>query len=238
MNQLALKVCLVLSSAVIAPVSAASAQLAIHRAYSYQEASPNSDDESRTSGFLFTLSPVPGSGTGFRVNALGYNQDIFDRELQGRPFAEAQRVGLWDVNGNLLASTTVGPLNFDRAFGGFLWNRIPALNLDPGSYLIGGTSPCCIQYPTNAFGVVTSPGFAWIDARWQEGDALAFPIFNSDRAGPNGFLHVNLSVISRSAIPEPATWAMLLLGFGAIGAASRARKRHNVSVLLGEPSFI
>lgn len=27
-----------------------------------------------------------------------------------------------------------------------------------------------------------------------------------------------------SAVPEPATWAMMLLGFGAIGTATRRRK--------------
>jgi hypothetical protein len=28
-----------------------------------------------------------------------------------------------------------------------------------------------------------------------------------------------------SAVPEPATWAMMLVGFGAIGAAARSRRR-------------
>ena len=33
-----------------------------------------------------------------------------------------------------------------------------------------------------------------------------------------------------NAVPEPATWAMLLLGFGAIGGAMRSRKRQTVTV--------
>ena len=31
---------------------------------------------------------------------------------------------------------------------------------------------------------------------------------------------------TRSAVPEPATWAMLILGFGAVGASLRTRTRR------------
>lgn len=34
-----------------------------------------------------------------------------------------------------------------------------------------------------------------------------------------------------AAVPEPATWAMMLLGFGAIGASMRRRRARNVSQL-------
>jgi len=36
-------------------------------------------------------------------------------------------------------------------------------------------------------------------------------------------------VVDVSAIPEPATWAMMLIGFGAIGGAMRSRRRVAVS---------
>lgn len=32
--------------------------------------------------------------------------------------------------------------------------------------------------------------------------------------------------LSISAVPEPATWAMLIMGFGAVGMASRRRRAH------------
>ena len=34
-----------------------------------------------------------------------------------------------------------------------------------------------------------------------------------------------------TAVPEPATWAMMIVGFGLVGFATRARKRANATVL-------
>ena len=34
------------------------------------------------------------------------------------------------------------------------------------------------------------------------------------------------------AVPEPSTWAMLLLGFGAVGGAMRSRRRQKVGGLI------
>jgi len=40
-------------------------------------------------------------------------------------------------------------------------------------------------------------------------------------AGPGTAVPVNAG-----AVPEPATWAMLMMGFGAVGATLRTRRRH------------
>lgn len=42
---------------------------------------------------------------------------------------------------------------------------------------------------------------------------------------PSATLTISRGSIDVGAVPEPATWAMLLAGFGAIGAASRRRRR-------------
>jgi hypothetical protein len=46
-----------------------------------------------------------------------------------------------------------------------------------------------------------------------------------NRDGPPSRLSLNFEgFIDAPAIPEPATWAMLIAGFGVVGAASRARR--------------
>ena len=45
-----------------------------------------------------------------------------------------------------------------------------------------------------------------------------------------GFDYAQLSNIDvNSAVPEPGTWAMMLLGFGAIGVSMRRRKRVTIA---------
>ena len=59
------------------------------------------------------------------------------------------------------------------------------------------------------------------------GDITGSPFYNllfngvSGRSGAQLVLEVN-----NSAVPEPATWAMLLLGFGVVGGAMRSAKRR------------
>jgi hypothetical protein len=48
--------------------------------------------------------------------------------------------------------------------------------------------------------------------------------------GGGGFEFDNLTIGTVSAAPEPASWAMLLIGFGAIGCALRSAKRRTPTV--------
>ncbi len=41
----------------------------------------------------------------------------------------------------------------------------------------------------------------------------------------NGSFGGSVAFVAQSAVPEPATWGMMLLGFGAMGAALRRRRR-------------
>ena len=56
--------------------------------------------------------------------------------------------------------------------------------------------------------------------------------FNSSPTGnfrPTSGRNINYTVNSMNgAVPEPATWAMMLIGFGAIGAAIRRRQLQTV----------
>jgi hypothetical protein len=44
-------------------------------------------------------------------------------------------------------------------------------------------------------------------------------------SGQNSLEVDNFGVVSASAVPEPGTWAMMLLGFGAVGFSMRRRRR-------------
>lgn len=49
-------------------------------------------------------------------------------------------------------------------------------------------------------------------------------------ARTNGFATVDFNAPGAAAIPEPATWAMLVMGFGSLGALLRARRRQSPSL--------
>jgi hypothetical protein len=51
-------------------------------------------------------------------------------------------------------------------------------------------------------------------------------VFYADRAQVDAVLGVN---VTGAAVPEPATWAVMLLGFGGIGAAMRSRRRQTAT---------
>ena len=68
----------------------------------------------------------------------------------------------------------------------------------------GGFTP---QF-TNAFGVIAGNSYTIAFNGIAAGDTTTF-----------------IDKVSLSAVPEPATWAMMLLGFGMIGAGARSRSR-------------
>jgi len=52
----------------------------------------------------------------------------------------------------------------------------------------------------------------------------SFEVFYADRAQVEAYLSLDVVGAVTSAVPEPATWAMFLLGFGAIGWTLRSRR--------------
>jgi hypothetical protein len=156
------------------------------------------------------------------VSGLG----VFDLGSDG--LADAHEVGIWDANGSLLVSAIVKdqPLTSSTsARGDWRFASVDATFLAAGSYTIGA------YYPTSQDGFVGSAEDAkalvsaadWID--YGEGmvttggtqffarpDSAVSDQFNPAFFGTN-FLS--------SGVPEPATWAMMLIGFGAIGYSMR-----------------
>ena len=150
-----------------------------------------------TIGFQFSTS-VP-----FNVDALAYWDD---------GAANNHQVGLWDSGGTLLVSTTV--LNTDPLEGHFQYDSIPTLTLAPGTYTIGGELLTNGLFPSDAQGVVSLPGFTWIqDVQSLGGTGFTFPTFTTGgSSGQNGFLAADFSITSVSAVPESSTLILLAVG--------------------------
>jgi hypothetical protein len=177
----------------------------INPAYEYSSAGTLSDTRSFTLGFEFSLS------TPETIDALGYTTV---------GFASDQSVGIWNSAGALLTSATVS--TGDSVIGHFAWTPIAPLTLGPGTYTIGGTYEGGLL-PSFASGVTAIPGYTWIEDEQANGAGLSDPTFSAGGYGPNGIPQVDFSV-STPAVPEPATWITLILGWTITGVVARRRK--------------
>lgn len=108
-----------------------------------------------------------------------------------------------------------------------------------GSYSAGGSSEFFRSFSSIGSGSVlaTSPGnvAAIVGGSAGSGYVVANGIDWADSAGfsENGNRQVLLNSLSISssasgAVPEPTTWALMLIGFGALGAAMRRGRRQSV----------
>ena len=66
-------------------------------------------------------------------------------------------------------------------------------------------------------------------------DAGTLQLFfwDENNADNSGTITAHITTAERSAVPEPATWAMMLLGFGGIGAAMRRQRSSRWIAPLG-----
>jgi hypothetical protein len=90
-----------------------------------------------------------------------------------------------------------------------------------------GTCSNCVG---NTRTMLLTNGSNWLSGLGTNGDYFTSIAFDTDGAGSNDLRQLRVGGIVRSntpMVPEPATWAMMLLGFGAIGAGMR---RKNTSV--------
>jgi hypothetical protein len=151
-------------------------------------------------------------------------------------------VGMWDASGTLLAQSTVlAPRSGDENGFTFVSTAFTAFTLTAGqTYFIGGreTASDADRYVTNLDFLQTDPAITFVGAaRSASATGFAFPGLVQPgvrgRFGPNFKFDVLPDpdpVDPGPGVPEPATWAMLILGFGAAGAALRRRRQDAAAV--------
>jgi len=157
-----------------------------------------------TLGFSFTLSRAS------TISALGF---WIPANLT------SNRVAIWDLSGNVLTSATVNAT--DPAQGDYRYSPIAPLSLGAGEYVIGGELQSGGMFPFDLTGVTTAGGYTWTGHRENVNPGFNFPSPEVGLGNQSAAL-VNFSV---SAVPEPATWAMMLIGFGGVGMVIRRRRK-------------
>ena len=113
------------------------------------------------------------------------------------------------------------------------------LSFEDVSSLIFGATP----FDVSAFGgspVISFDGRLWSQPHSIVTQTLDFTPTTADGSidfiggleGPNSLSAIDdLTISTASAVPEPATWAMMLVGFGGLGAAMRRSRRRAASAL-------
>jgi len=169
------------------------------------------------------------------VSGLGYYADPVTGNVDGNAVALYQCADTACLTtGTLLASATVA--NTYPLTGHFRFVTITPITLQAGvSYEVAGVSnQDNYTWADNGFAV--NPAISLLAtsgqySRWQSGTSADFLTGSPflDRGTDDGYWGPNLFFGSSTGftggVPEPASWALMLGGFGMVGSAMRYRRR-------------
>jgi hypothetical protein len=168
-----------------------------------------------------TLSNPPFTlGWEFQANApvVVSELGVFDSDQDG--LTDSYAVGLWNSSGTLLASTTVAAGTVDPLIAQFRYNSVTPVALTSGAdYFIGAlytTGDDGVLFPGSA--ETTDPRITYLQSEFTAGGTLSMP---TSTGGAGGYFGPNFTI--GGGVPEPATWAFLIAGFGMVGAGMRRR---------------
>ena len=176
---------------------------------------------SEYSGAQFTLGFEFSVSSGQMLTALG----AYDSGADG--LAGAADVGLWDTSGNLLASAVVPAGTGGTLDGLFRFTSIAPFALVGGThYVVGAFEPS-----DNASSLGTGQGgtgsinplVTIYEDRFSNFNSAFSYADTSDGNLGGAWLGGNFE-LGGGSVPEPASWALMLIGFGGLGAALRRRR--------------
>ncbi len=149
-----------------------------------------------------------GSGAGLQANGSAFG---YATAPQGVQTADIQKNGTitYSLNG-LIAGATYGLSFFDAARTGI---NADSFTVSFNNAVIGLLTPA-----PNAF---TMPSLNFMPGATSDLLVFAATIIGSDT-------DVGIDAVNISAVPEPVSWAMMVIGIGAVGFALRRREKSNI----------
>jgi len=164
----------------------------------------------------FTLGWTFTTNSALVVDELG----LFDDSQDG--LAESHDLGLWDEGGTLLTSGTIGSGTSGTLIANFRYVDVVNVTLASGArYYVGAlfaTGSDNVKFP-DASGFSSIAAINFDGATYAGGGVLTRPTAGF---GGAGFFGPNFT--ASGAVPEPATWALMIGGFGMAGGMIRRRK--------------
>ncbi|UUR08235.1 PEPxxWA-CTERM sorting domain-containing protein [Sphingomonas glaciei] len=151
----------------------------------------------------------------------------------GAPLAGTETLSSMDSNGQARFAATDGSLDAATIFltggGSFTSAEFNLFNA-----LAGTTS---VTIFVNGVATTSSPfllgnGQNFFGFQATAGDRITSIGFDTNGTGVVDLRQVRLGGVTMTAVPEPGTWAMMLLGFGAIGASMRRNRRRSTAKLM------
>ena len=129
-------------------------------------------------------------------------------------------VTIWTGDGAQVAAACVGlgcsGSSYSAADG--YWSTPLKLSLAAGSYVIGGYVGIGDPFAYNTATRMTAPNITYGTGLYTLGASTAMPTVAccGSIVGPN---------LEIAGVPEPASWALMLVGFASLGAAVRGRRQ-------------
>ena len=191
--------------------------------YDFTSAPIQLGDANVSVGFKFT------ANQNLVINALGF----YDHNQDG--LTTSHDVGLFDINGNLLTSTTVQSGNVASLDGKFRYANISSFNLVSGqSYVLAGLAMAEDGYTygntgTTIQGLSVDPAFSIgpLASVFLYAPDLSFPTVHS---GYDLYPMVNLKYEQPSAVPLPAAFPLFGVGLAGLGAIQlRFSKKREIA---------